>query len=65
MLVVTLEQNLEAVFIFIFFVQNKVSLCSLGCSGTHSVHQAGLDLIKIHQLLPQECWDERCGATPG
>jgi hypothetical protein len=26
------------------FFQDRVSLCSLGCPGTHSVDQAGLEL---------------------
>jgi hypothetical protein len=34
--------------VFFFFVvvvfQDRVSLCSLGCPGTHSVDQAGLEL---------------------
>jgi hypothetical protein len=30
-------------FFFLFF-QDKVSLCSPGCPGTHSVDQAGLEL---------------------
>jgi olfactory receptor len=29
------------VFIVVFFFQDRVSLCSLGCPGTHSVDQAG------------------------
>jgi hypothetical protein len=32
------------VFIFVFFFQDRVSLYSPGCSGTHSVDQAGLAL---------------------
>jgi hypothetical protein len=35
--------------------QDRVSLCSPGCPGTHSVDQAGLELRKILSLL--ECWD--------
>jgi hypothetical protein len=34
-------------FLFLFFVfvfQDRVSLCSPGCPGTHSVDQAGLEL---------------------
>ena len=30
-------------FVCLFF-QDRVSLCSLGCPGTHSVDQAGLEL---------------------
>jgi hypothetical protein len=34
-----------------------VSLCSPGCSGTHSVDQAGLELTEIHLPLHPKCWD--------
>jgi hypothetical protein len=29
---------------FFFFFRDRVSLCSPGCPGTHSVDQAGLEL---------------------
>jgi hypothetical protein len=29
---------------FALFLQDKVSLCTFGCPGTHSVDQAGLEL---------------------
>jgi hypothetical protein len=32
------------VLFFLFFESGRVSLCSLGCPGTHSVDQAGLEL---------------------
>jgi hypothetical protein len=32
------------VCLFVCLFQNKVSLCSSGCPGTHSVDQAGLEL---------------------
>jgi hypothetical protein len=31
-------------FLFLFFFRDRVSLCSSGCPGTHSVDQAGLEL---------------------
>jgi hypothetical protein len=31
-------------FVCLFVFQDRVSLCSLGCPGTHSVDQAGLEL---------------------
>jgi hypothetical protein len=31
-------------FCFVFVFRDKVSLCSPGCSGSHSVDQAGLEL---------------------
>ena len=45
-------------FCFVFFVclfRDRVSLCSPGCPGTHSVDQAGLELRNL--LLPSKCWD--------
>ena len=35
-----------------FGLEDRVSLCSLGCPGTHSVDQAGLELTEIHLPLP-------------
>jgi hypothetical protein len=32
------------VFIFFWVFRDRVSLCSPGCPGTHSVDQAGLEL---------------------
>jgi hypothetical protein len=37
------------VVVFVFVFQDKVSLCSPGCPGTHSVNQAGR---QIHLRLP-------------
>jgi hypothetical protein len=34
----------SSVFVFVFVFQDRVSLCSPGCPGTHSVDQAGLKL---------------------
>jgi hypothetical protein len=30
--------------VFVFVFQDRVSLCSPGCPGTHSIDQAGLEL---------------------
>jgi hypothetical protein len=36
------------VFVFVFgFFRDRVSLCSTGCPGTHSVDQAGLKLRNL------------------
>ena len=35
------------VFVCLFILQGRVSLCSSGCSRTHSVDQAGLELTVI------------------
>lgn len=37
-----------AVFVCFYFV----SLCRSGCPGTHCIDQTGLELTKIHLLLP-------------
>ena len=42
---------------FCLFVADRVSLCSPGCPGTHSINQAGLELTEIHLPLPPGCWD--------
>jgi hypothetical protein len=42
--------------LFCFVFSRKVSLYSLGCPGTHSVDQAGLEL-EICLPLPPKCWD--------
>jgi hypothetical protein len=38
-------------------LRHRVSLCSPGCPGTHSVDQAGLELTEIYLPLPPKCWD--------
>jgi hypothetical protein len=45
------------IFLPMDFFFDRVSLCSPGCPGTHSVDQAGLELIEIHLFLPPKCWD--------
>ena len=44
---------------FFWFFRDKVSLCSLGGPGTHSVDQVGLELRdpEIRLALPPKCWD--------
>jgi hypothetical protein len=39
-----------------FVFQDRVSLCSPGGPGTHSVEQAGLELRDLLAVAP-ECWD--------
>jgi hypothetical protein len=44
----TAARNRGDVFVFLFFVfQDRVSLYSPGCPGTHSVDQAGLELRNL------------------
>jgi hypothetical protein len=51
-------------FVFLFF-QDRVSLCSSGCPGTHSVDQAGLELrnppASASQVLGLKAWDTMPG----
>ena len=50
-----------ALVIYLFgVVPDRVSLCSPGCPGTHSVDQAGLELTEICLPPCPECWDYRC-----
>jgi hypothetical protein len=44
------------VCLFCFVFQDRVSLYSPGCPGTHFVDQAGLK-PEIRPPLPPECWD--------
>jgi hypothetical protein len=51
----------DVMFVFFFFFwcgecRDRVSLCSPGCPGTHSVDQAGLELRNLPPL-PPKCWD--------
>ena len=50
---------------FSFIFKDRVSLCSPGCPGNHSVDQTDLKLIEILPLLPK-CLDLRhVSSTPG
>jgi hypothetical protein len=50
---------------FFFFSQDRISLCSSGCPGTHSVDQAGLELrnppASAYQVLGLKAY----ATTPG
>jgi hypothetical protein len=47
------------IYLFILVIQDRVSLYSPGCPGTHSVYQAGLGLRNLSPSLPLflECWN--------
>jgi hypothetical protein len=47
---------LPFLFVVVVVFQDRVSLCSPDCPGTHSVDQAGLEL-RNHLPLPPECWN--------
>ncbi|EDL00943.1 mCG146985 [Mus musculus] len=48
--------GLAIIVFFFFFPEDRVSLCSPGCPGTHFVDHAGLKL-EIRLPLPPEYWD--------
>jgi hypothetical protein len=52
------------VFLFLFF-QNRVSLYSPGCPGTHFVDQAGLDLRNPPASASRVLGLKACATTPG
>jgi hypothetical protein len=55
-------------FCFCFLVlvfQDRVSLCSPGCPGTHSVDQAGLELRNLPASASQVMGLKACATTPG
>jgi hypothetical protein len=51
-------------FLFLFF-WDRVSLCSPGCPGTHSVDQAGLELRTPPASASQVLGLKVCATTPG
>jgi hypothetical protein len=53
-------------FVFVFFVfQDRVSLCSPGCPGTHFVDQAGLELRNPPASASRVLGLKACATTPG
>ena len=42
--------------LFVFVLQDRVSLYSYGCPGTHSVDQAGL-MLRDLSTSDFQCWD--------
>jgi hypothetical protein len=69
-----LSTKLLSVFFVLFFVSlfgclfvfsRGVSLCSLGCPGTHSVDQAGLELRNPSASASQVLGLMACATTPG
>jgi hypothetical protein len=47
----------------LWFFQGRVSLCSPGCPGTHSVDQAGLELRNLPASASQVLGLKVCAAT--
>jgi hypothetical protein len=53
-------------FFFFFLVfRDRVSLCSSGCPGTHSVDQAGLELRNPPASASRVLGLKACATTPG
>jgi hypothetical protein len=58
--------RISLVFIFFYFVfQDRVSLCSPGCPGTHSVDQAGLELRNPPASASRVLGLKVCATMPG
>jgi hypothetical protein len=55
----------NTVFLGLFFFRDRVSLCSPGCPGTHSVNQAGLELRNLPASASQVLGLKVCATTPG
>jgi hypothetical protein len=51
--------------LFCFVFRDRVSLCSPGCPGTHSVDQAGLELRNSPVSASQVLGLKACTTTPG
>jgi hypothetical protein len=51
------------VVVFVFAFRVRVSLCSLGCPGTHSVDQAGLELRNLPASASQVLGLKACATT--
>jgi hypothetical protein len=52
-------------FCFVLFFRGRVSLCSPGCPGNHSVDQAGLELRNSPASASQMLGLKVCTTTPG
>jgi hypothetical protein len=52
-------------FVFVFVFRDRVSLCSPGCPGTHSVDQAGLELRNPPASASQVLGLKECDTTAG
>jgi hypothetical protein len=57
-------KRLSEFFLLLFLVfRDRVSLCSPGCPGTHSVDQAGLELRNPPASAPQVLGLKACATT--
>jgi hypothetical protein len=58
----SLSTSPSFIYLFIFY-QDRVSLCSPGCPGTHSVNQAGLKLRNLPASASQVLELKVCATT--
>jgi hypothetical protein len=58
-------QTLTFFFFFFLVFRDRVSLCSLGCPGTHFVDQAGLELRNPPASASRVLGLKACATTPG
>jgi hypothetical protein len=65
--VTLIEAGLVMTDLFFFFLvfRDRVSLCSPGCPGTHSVGQAGLELRNPPASASQVLGLKACTTSPG
>jgi hypothetical protein len=59
------EQFSRICFFFFLVFRDRVSLCSPGCPGTHSVDLAGLELRNPPASASQVLGLKACATTPG
>jgi hypothetical protein len=55
---------IDSTVLFCFVLQDRVSLCSPGCPGTHSVDQAGLQLRNQPASASRGLGLKACATTP-
>jgi hypothetical protein len=63
--VVLPENHLYQQFLLLLVFRDRVSLCSPGCPGTHSVDQAGLELRNPPASASRVLGLKACATTPG
>ena len=63
LLTISLANEVFFVVVLVLFFQDRVSLCSPGCPGTHSVDQAGLELRNLPASASQVLELKVCTTT--